>query len=161
ERVHHVQRRRMRQVALDDAARQRSVLAPLDVDGWLAAIAPIGVQHRPMPVRPQVSRRFRDRIIADPDFFLVARFGPWHPLAIYVPRPVENVCDDWAAGMHDGDDALEREWLVALDVQHRSQLSRERYSRRVGRRWDDGWDGRNARHAVARTRERERNECRD
>ena len=62
-----------------DAARQCAVLAPLHVGSGLAMVGPRRVQHCVVPIRPEVSRRPRHRVVAHPDLLLVARLGPRQP----------------------------------------------------------------------------------
>ena len=115
ERVEQVQLLERRQIAFDGAMRQRPVLAPLHVDRDLAAVAPVGVEQRPVPERPDVGRR-AGRVVADPDDFLVGRDRERYPGAVDVVLPQQVVGNDAPRGMDDRDDSLQGEPFVALDV---------------------------------------------
>ena len=91
------------------------MFAPLDVDGDLPSITPLGVQQLAVPEGPNVGGRF-GRIVPNPDDLLVGRDGERDPRAVDVVLPEEVIGDDPTHWMNDGDDPLKREPLVALDV---------------------------------------------
>ena len=115
ESIEGVQRPEPREIALDDAARQQTVLAPLHVDRWGAVTAPIGVQHFAVPVRPHISGR-PARVVADPDDLLVRRHGEGDPCTVDVVLPEQVVTDDRPGWVGNGDRAFEREPFVTLEV---------------------------------------------
>src|SRR5947207_13530416 len=85
ERVHEIECLQAGQIALNDTVRQRAMLSPLHADRCPALVAPVRVENRAMPVRPQVGWRSSRRVVADPNLFLVARLGPRQPLAVDIP----------------------------------------------------------------------------
>jgi hypothetical protein len=91
------------------------MLPPLDIDGHLTTSAPISVQQRAVPVRPQVGRGARG-VVADPDDLLVRGDGEGYPGPVYVVAPEEVVRDNRSRGMNDGYYAFQGEPFIALDV---------------------------------------------
>ena len=113
--VEEVQLSRKRQITFDCLMGERPVLSPLDVDGDLSSVTPLGVEQGAVPERPDVGRRFC-RVVSDPDDFLVCRDGERNPGPMNVVPPQEVVGDHAAGRVDDRDDSLQREPLVALDV---------------------------------------------
>src|SRR5215213_722054 len=113
--VERVERLESREVALDQTARQKAMLAPLYVDRRGTAAAPIRVEYLAVPVRPHVGR-CAVGVVADPHDLLVGGDGERDPRAMYVVAPEQVIRDDRTRGMDDSDGALEREPFVALLV---------------------------------------------
>ena len=82
------------------------MFSPLHVDRDLAAVAPVGMKQRAVPIRPDVGRRAR-RVVADPDDLFVGRDGERNPRAMDVVLPEQVIGDDAARRMDDGDDSLQ------------------------------------------------------
>lgn len=103
------------EIALDGAMWQGAMFSPLDVDGDLSAVVPVGVQQGAVPEGPDVGGG-AGRVVADPDDFFVGGDGEGDPGAVNVVLPEQVVADDAPGGVDDGDDALQGEPFVALDV---------------------------------------------
>jgi hypothetical protein len=56
------------------------------------------------------------RVVADPEDLFVGRDGKRDPGPVDVVAPEQVVSDDRPTGVDDGNDPLQREPLVALDV---------------------------------------------
>src|SRR4030095_7895139 len=96
------------------------MLSPLDVDRYCAALSPVGVQDRSMPIGPDVRWRLR-RVVSNPDDFFVRRFRERYPRTNGVVTPEKVVTDYWTVWMYYRDDTLELEPFIALQVQHRRE----------------------------------------
>ena len=91
------------------------MLAPLDVDSHLPAVAPVHVEQRPVPEGPDI-RRGAGRVVADPDDLFVRRDGKRHPGPVNIVAPEKMVGDDRPSRVEDGNYPLEGEPFVTLNV---------------------------------------------
>src|SRR5947208_3648223 len=113
-----------REVALDHAARQRSVLPPLNVYGNASLVLPRRMQHRAVPEGPEIRRGTRV-VVADPDDLLVSGHGGRYPRPVHVIAPQQVICNDRPRGMYHCNDAVEGEVFVALNEEHGRQRARQ------------------------------------
>lgn len=91
------------------------MFSPLNVDGHLAAIAPIGVEQRAVPECPKL-RGGLGGVVSHPDDLLVGWDGERNPRPVDVISPEQVVGNDPAGRMNHGDNTLQWEPLVPLDV---------------------------------------------
>src|SRR5207253_1576734 len=102
------------------------------VDLGRTAIQPERVQQRSVPVSPHFSWRVGVGIVAHVHHLFVRWLCPRQPLAVHVVSPEEMIGDDGLRWVDDGNNAIERERFVALEVEHRRYRFRERPTDTVG-----------------------------
>jgi len=115
ERIELIELLQAGQVAFDDTARERAVFAPLDVDFDAATIAPLSVKDVAVPEGPDVGWGLCG-VITHPNELFVGWDGEGNPRAVDIIAPQEVISDNGPCGMNHGDDTLEREPFIALDV---------------------------------------------